>query len=81
MSISKLSIRPTRHYILYHSDVSWDLVIRTRLSPTKMRLDKRKGKDRFTYIKYSKDFVTEVHVKKDSIENMVWVINAFKSRR
>ena len=81
MVITKLNIRPTKHYLLYHTDVSWDLVIRTILSPTKSRLNKRKGKDRFTYIKYFKDFVIEVHIKIDQIENIIWVINAFKMRR
>lgn len=81
MSISKISIRPTKHYLLEHVDVSWDLVIKTILSPSKSRLNKRKGKDRFTYIKYFKDFVIEVHVKKNQVENTIWVINAFKMGR
>ena len=81
MIIGKLSIRPTKHYLLYHTDISWDLVIKTILSPTKSRLNKRKGKDRFTYIKYFKDYIVEVHVKKDQIEGIVWVINAFRIRR
>ena len=81
MVIGKLSIRPTEHYLLYHSDVSWNLVIGTILSPTKVRPNKRLGKDRFTYIKYSKEFVIEVHVKRDLIEDVIWVINAFKIRR
>lgn len=81
MVISKLSIRPTKHYLLYHSDVSWDLVIKTILSPTKVRLNKRLGKDRFTYIRYSKEFVVEIHVKRDPVEDIIWVINAFKIRR
>ncbi|MBU2634413.1 MAG: hypothetical protein KJ674_04150 [Nanoarchaeota archaeon] len=81
MIVTKISIRPTKHYFLYHADVSWDLVIKTILSPTKSKLNKRKGKDRFTYIRYFKDFVIEVHVKKDTIENIIWVINAFKMGR
>lgn len=81
MIITKSSIRPTKHYFLYHSDVSWDLVIKTILSPTKSRLNKRKGKDRFTYIKYFKDYIVEIHVKQDMIENIIWIINAFKMRR
>lgn len=40
-----------------------------------------RGKDRFTYVKYSKDQVIEVHVKKDNVENIIWVINAFKMGR
>ncbi|MBI2672434.1 hypothetical protein HYX16_05870 [Candidatus Woesearchaeota archaeon] len=81
MAITKVGIKPTKHYFLYHADVSWDLVIKTILSPTKSRLNKRKGKDRFTYIRYFKDFVIELHVKKDVIEDTIWVINAFKMRR
>ena len=81
MSVSKISIRPTKHYLLKHADVSWDLVINTILSPSKSKLNKRKGKDRFTYIKYFKDFVIEVHVKKDQVENTILVINAFKMGR
>ena len=81
MKIGKINIRPTEHYFLYHSDVSWDLVIKTILSPTKSRLNKRRGKDRFTYIKYFKDHVIEIHVKKDEINNIIWVINAFKMER
>lgn len=76
-----ISIRPTKHYLLEHSDVSWDLVIKAILSPSKSRLNKRKGKDRFTYIKYFKGFVIEVHVKQDQVENTIWVINAFKMGR
>ena len=81
MTIGKISIRPTEHYLLYHSDVNWDLVIKTVLSPDKSRPNKRLGKNRFTYIKYFKDFIIEIHAKKDSIENLIWVINAFKARR
>ena len=81
MIVSKINIRPTKHYLLYHADVEWDLVIKTILSPTKSRPNKRKGKDRFTYIKYFKDYVVEIHVKKDLIENIIWVINAFKMGR
>ena len=81
MIISKINIRPTKHYLLYHADVEWDLVIKTILSPARSRPNKRMGKDRFTYIKYFKDYVVEIHVKKDSIENIIWVINAFKMGR
>ena len=81
MTIGKISIRPTKHYILHHLDVEWDLVIKTILSPTKTRLNKRHGKNRFTYIKKFKKFVIELHVEKDPIENIIWVINAFKIRR
>ncbi len=81
MVIGKISIKPTKHYLLYHADVSWDLVIKTILSPTKTRMNKRQGKDRFTYIKYFKEFIIELHVKKDPVEDSIWVINAFKMER
>jgi len=81
MVIGKISLRPTKHYLLHHLDVSWDLVIKTILSPHKSRLNKRKGKDRFTYVKYFNALVIEVHAKKDNIENIIWVINAFKHGR
>lgn len=81
MIIGKICIKPTKHYILEHSDVEWDLAIMTILSPTKTHLNKRLGKDRFTYIKKFKDFIVEVHTKNDEYENKIWVINAFKVRR
>ena len=77
MQIGKGSIRPTGHYILEHSDVSWDLIVKTILSPVKIHL----GKDRFTYIKKFKKFVIEAHTKNDEMENEIWVINAFKIER
>ncbi|MBI2499794.1 hypothetical protein HYV88_06120 [Candidatus Woesearchaeota archaeon] len=79
MIIGKISIKPTEHYLKYHSaEVRWDLVVKTILSPTKCRLNKRRGKNRFTYIKRFKKYVIELHVEKDPIEEIVWVINAFK---
>ena len=81
MPIGRISIKPTKHYLLEHSDVSWELVIKTILSPNTSRVNKRKGKDRFTYIKYFKEFMIEVHVKKDDQEELIWVINAFKHGR
>lgn len=78
MTIGKISIRPTKHFHLYHSDVEWDLVIGTILSPTKTRQNKRHGKNRFTYIKRFKKYVIEVHIERDFIEDIIWVINAFK---
>ena len=81
MYIGKINIRPTNHYLVYHADVGWDLVVRAILSPTKWRINKRKGKDRMTYIRYSKEYVVEVHVKKDNVNNTIWVINAFKMER
>lgn len=81
MAIGKISIRATKHYQLYHSDVEWDLVVTTILSPNKVRPSKRHGKKRFTYIKKFKKFVVEVHTERDFIEDFIWVINAFKIRR
>ena len=81
MIIGKISIRPTKHYQLYHSDVEWDLVVTAILSPTKTHPNKRLGKDRFTYIKMFKKFVIKVHTKNDEINEIIWVINAFKNRR
>ncbi len=81
MAIGKISIRPTSHYLLDHSDVDWDLVVMTILSPTKTHPNKRLGKDRFTYVKRFKKFVIEVHTKNDNITDKIWVINAFKAAR
>ena len=81
MTIGKISIKPTKHYQLYHLDVEWDLVVTTILSPTKTHLNKRLGKDRFTYIKSFKKFIIEVHTKNDEVNEIVWVINAFKNWR
>lgn len=81
MIIGKISIRPTKHYQLYHSDVEWDLVVTAILSPTKTHPNKRLGKDRFTYIKRFKKFVIEVHTKNDEVNEKIWVINAFKTWR
>ncbi|MBI2576474.1 hypothetical protein HYV84_04620 [Candidatus Woesearchaeota archaeon] len=78
MDIGKISIKPTGHYQAFHSDVEWELVISAILSPHKVRLNKRYGKDRFSYIKKFKKFVIEVHTKNDELEGIVWVINAFK---
>lgn len=79
--IGKISIRPTKHYLMHHSDVEWDLVIKTVLSPDKTKPSKRHGKNRFTYIKKFKNFVIEVHTEKDIVDNIILVINAFKIRR
>ena len=77
----KISIRPTDHYKLEHSDVDWNLVIKTILSPTKTHPNKRYGKDRFTYVKVFQDFYVEIHTKNDYVNNIIWVINAFKGGR
>ena len=81
MTIGKISIKPTKHYLLHHSGVEWDLVITTILSPAKTRQDKRHGKNHFTYIKKFKEFVIEIHSEKNPIDDVIWVINAFKIRR
>jgi len=80
MDVNKASIRPTPHYLNFHSDVDWDLVVLSILSPTKTLPDKRFGKNRFTYIrKCGKGYIIKVHVEKDS-DNTFWVINAFKAK-
>lgn len=76
----KSKIMPTGHYQEFHCDVEWDLVIETLMCPTKSRPNRRRGDDRFTYIKRFRKFVIEVHVKKDADGN-IWVINAFKMWR
>ena len=81
MTIGKISIRPTKHYVQEHADVEWDLVVTTILSPTKTHPNKRSGNDRFTYVKRFKKFVIEVHTKNDQFEENIWVINAFKTMR
>lgn len=81
MTIGKISIKPTKHYYQHHSDVEWDLVITTILSPTKTHPNRRLGKDRFTYVKVFKKFVIEVHTKNDPVDDNIWVINAFKIMR
>ena len=75
--VTKSSIKPTPHYLRYHSDVEWDLVIRTVLSPSKVR--KERIEDRYTYVKKFKKFVVEVHAEVKG--QIVWIINAFKMRR
>lgn len=81
MNISKISIKPTKHYLDEHSDVEWHLIVAAILSPNKTKENKRHGKNRFTYIKIFKKHVIEVHVEKDVVNEVIWVINAFKLRR
>ncbi|MDP7116388.1 MAG: hypothetical protein QF632_01980 [Candidatus Woesearchaeota archaeon] len=81
LTIGKISIRPTKHYLQNHADVEWDLVILTILSPSKVQKNKRYGKDRFTYIKYMKKQIIKIHAKTDKLENIIWVINAFKLKK
>jgi hypothetical protein len=54
-----IKIRPTEHYLKYHADVDWELVIRTILSPNKTR--KEKIAKRYTYVKRFEKFTVEVH--------------------
>ncbi|MFH1181326.1 MAG: hypothetical protein V1702_00030 [Candidatus Woesearchaeota archaeon] len=81
MIVGKTNIRPTTHYLIYHSDVEWDIVIATRLTPTKSHPNRRLGKDRFTHTKVFKEFIIEIHTKEDEINDIIWVINAFKMVR
>lgn len=81
MGIGKISIRPTQHYLLYHADVDWELVITTILSPNKTHPNARHGKNRWTYIKLFKNYVVEIHAEKDPVDEIIWVINAFKVQR
>ena len=76
--IGKISIIPSKHYLLDHSDVEWGLVINTIISPSKTMLNKRYGKQRITYIKNFKSFKIKIHAEK-TINNEIIVINAFKN--
>lgn len=78
MNIGKRSIIPTNHYLMYHSDVEWDLIILAVLSPTKILSDKRYGKENVTYIKNTKKFIIKVHAKIDNVNQVILIINAFK---
>lgn len=71
-----IKIRPTGHYLRYHAEVDWELVIRTILSPDKTR--KERIANRYTYIKRFKKFAIEVHVEYSVEELTMRVINAFK---
>ncbi|MBU2589440.1 MAG: hypothetical protein KKA65_04820 [Nanoarchaeota archaeon] len=81
MQVGKVSIKPTNHYLIYHQDVEWCLVLITILSPTKTLKNLRYGKDRFTYIKQFKKYLIKVHTKFDEIEQIMYVINAFKTKK
>ena len=74
-----IKVRPTEHYLKYHSDVDWELVVRTVLSSDKIR--KEKIKNRYTYIKRFERFAIEIHCEYSVEELTVWVINAFKMDR
>tara|TARA_Y100000310_G_scaffold273269_1_gene288653 strand:+ start:1874 stop:2113 length:240 start_codon:yes stop_codon:yes gene_type:complete len=73
-------VEPTLHYALNHANVEWELVLLTVLSPTKIKPNKRYGKDRLTFIRTMKNQIIEVHAKKDPM-NTIWVINAFKNEK
>jgi len=73
-----LDIKPTVHYLAFHQDVTWDLITLAILSPTKVFPNKRRGKNRYTYLKCFKKYAVEVHVEVDLNKN-VWIINAFKN--
>jgi hypothetical protein len=75
VNIGKISIRPTTHYLKYHSDVEWVFVIATILSPSKTQPNRMRGRDRFTYNKEYKKFIIETHTKNDAIR----VINTFRN--
>lgn len=74
-----LKVRPTKHYLRYHIDVDWELVVRTVLSPDKIR--RGKLKNRYTYVKKFRKWVVEVHTEYSLEELTMWVINAFKMAR
>jgi hypothetical protein len=71
-----IEIRPTRHYLRYHADVDWELVVRTVLSPDKTR--KERIANRYTYIKRFAKFAVEVHAEYSAEELTIYVISAFK---
>lgn len=71
-----IKVWPTGHYIKYHSDVDWELVIRTVLSPNKVR--KERIPNRYTYVKRFRKFVIEIHAEYSEEELAIYVINAFK---
>jgi len=77
MNIGKTNLIPTQHYIEFHSDVEWNLVFQTMVSPTKIFPNKRRGKNRYTYIKIYKKFIIELHVEYSKNKDEVYIINAF----
>ena len=81
MNFGTFNIIATNHYLQFHADVDWDLVVRTIHSPVKIHPNKRLGKDRYTYIKRFKKFIIEVHVRIDESELNIFIINAFKVMR
>lgn len=74
-----IKVKPTGHYLKYHSDVDWELVVRTVLSPNKTRQERIEN--RYTYVKRFEKFAVEVHCEYSVEELTMWVINAFKMER
>jgi len=74
-----IKVRPTTHYLRYHSDVDWELVVRTILSPDKTRAERITN--RYTYIKRFEKFTIEIHCEYQLEELTMRVINAFKMER
>lgn len=74
-----IKVRPTPHYLRYHSDVDWDLVVRAILSPDKTRAERITN--RYTYIKRFEKFAIEIHCEYSPEELTMSVINAFKMER
>ena len=81
MNFGKTSIKPTFHYLTFHSDVEWHLVVTAVMCPTKTHANKRHGKNRVTYIRASRKRIVEIHAEKDEINQVIWIINAFKMER
>ncbi|MFH0752161.1 MAG: hypothetical protein V1914_01030 [archaeon] len=79
MKVGKTSIKPTKHYLEHHINVEWDKIILTILSPTKILLNKRHGKDRLTFIRKTKNSIIKVHAKREY--DNIWVINAFEGEK
>jgi hypothetical protein len=55
-------------------------VILAVLSPSRWYATPRLGKDRYTFIRFMKKYVIEVHLRIDGERN-AWIINAFKKER
>lgn len=73
----KSTIRLTRHYLLHHAGVPWELVELAVMSPTRVHSNPRYGKDRYTFLRRTGKGTIEIHAKVES-DGTVWVINAFR---
>lgn len=69
--------RPTPHYWKFHSDVGWELVLKTVMSPDKIR--KSRVANRYLYFKKFKKWYVRVDLEYKN--GMAFVINAFKKPR